>query len=129
MWIFRVIVATPLSLTELLANLFIAAVYIGDLQEVNVLRNVFHSHTNDAVKVNKLILPLGIVSTTLFLPLENYIVYFAADLTKDTDKNLRYKEAAVTQEVIRMNYTEYGAIGVTPTSDMLKEQETLCSRI
>lgn len=124
LWIIRVIVATLLSAADLSAGSFAAAVYIGDLFEINVLHNVFKGNTDAATNVfhnlNKLILPLGILSTTLFLPFENYIVHFTTDLSKNDDQItiLSQQEENGSKENMRMNSTKYGAIGFTPTSDI-----------
>ena len=142
LWIFRVIVATFLSLTELSVSFFIVAVYIGDLYEVDVLHKVFHSHRDVAANIfknaNKFVLPLGILSTTLFIPFENYAtVRFTVDLTKDIDNDventpeIEAKEKCIyVHQSIPMTYTRHGAIGFTPTSALKGEQDiTWCTTV
>ena len=56
----------------------------------------------------------------MFLPFENYIVYFTMDLSKNDDQIiiLSQQEENGNKENMRMNSTKYGAIGFTPTSDI-----------
>lgn len=76
-WTTRVIIATLLSTLEVLVSLTVGILYILDISKDDLVDKIFTSgHHEEAIAVftnlNKLLLPLGVLSTSLLLPFEYY---------------------------------------------------------